>query len=57
MTTNPSSPTPRTCSDCGHQADRLTPAFDPTTRSEVALCSSCILAFQHRQHFFPGCCD
>ena len=47
----------RTCSDCGRQSDRLTTTFDPTTRSEVALCPSCTIAFQHRQQFSPGCCE
>ncbi len=54
--TQPPASTPRRCSDCGRQADHLTTAFDPTTRSEVALCPSCTVAFQQRQHFAPGCC-
>jgi len=47
---------PRTCSDCRRPVGPLTVVFDPTTRTEVALCPVCSIAFRQRQHFSPGCC-
>jgi len=45
------------CSDCGREAQGLTPTFDPYTNSEVALCQSCLSAFVQRYQFPPGCCE
>jgi hypothetical protein len=44
------------CSDCGREAQGLTPAFDPHTNSVVALCRSCRAAFAQREQFSDGCC-
>lgn len=44
------------CSDCGREAEGLTPAFDPHTHSVVILCRSCRAAFAQREQVPPGCC-